>query len=212
MLHPTKCSVDGWYSSNWSYENIKSTEVTARNVYKSVKQSEFPLVLGQKTVLKHVFETDKACLFQTKTICTQNQNTPLLIFFFPLACYSFLLSLNNWKQITDIYLGTHFLCLQFKNVHFFQIQQLYWSRCMQAKCSAHKQKALQVTTRAFTEIFAAVCLFFKKETEMVPAAAVFKYCVYSILCRTARISYSLPQEGQRLFPPHTIETFWQAIQ
>lgn len=31
-LHPTKCSVDGWYSSNLSYKNIKSTEVTAHSV------------------------------------------------------------------------------------------------------------------------------------------------------------------------------------
>lgn len=50
--------------------------------------------------------------------------------------------------------------------------------------------------------------FLKKQTEMAPAAAVFKYCVYSILCRTARIFLLSSIGRSTLIPPHTIETFW----
>lgn len=70
------------FSSNLSYKNIKSTKLTARHVYEPATQ--LPLVLGEKTVLKHVFSTNKACLFQTKTICTQHRNIHLFLvdFFF----------------------------------------------------------------------------------------------------------------------------------
>lgn len=199
LLHPTKCSVDGWFSSNRSYENIDSTDVTARKVYKSVNQ--FPLVLGQKTVLKHVCETDTACLFQTKTTCTQHENTPLWISFSPLASF-FLFSLNDWKQITDIYFGDtfFFLCLQF-----------------QKKCSFLPNVAAVAVwlnvQRAFSEIFAAVCSFFlKKETEMAPEAAVFQVlCVFNPLSNSQ--DFLLSSIGRStLTPPRTSETFWWAVQ
>lgn len=47
---------------------------------------------------------------------------------------------------------------------------------MQAIRSALKQNALQDTTKAFIENFAAAFLK-EEETEMGPATAVFKYCV-----------------------------------
>lgn len=138
-------AVDGWYSSNLSYENIKSTEVTAHNVYESVKRSQFPLVLGQKTVLKHVFlNRQKHVYFKLKqyapnmrtSLCSLSFSSPWHVIF--CSC-----SLYNWKQITDIYFGdTTFSCFHLKNVHFLSnYKQLYSSRCMQAIFSAQKQKA-----------------------------------------------------------------------
>lgn len=111
-------------------------------MYEPVKQSECPLVRGQKTVLKHVV------LKQTKHVYLKlKQNAPDMrifpLFFFSVSSpWRVRLCLCNWKQITDIYFGD--TTVMFKSVLFFSPIRSSCTRlavCRLFFFSASKQKS-----------------------------------------------------------------------